>query len=250
MLILLPPSETKAAGGDGPPLDLDRLSYPELTRARKRTVAAVVRLGKRPQMAREVLGLGKGQRDEITRNAELKHSPTMPAIERYTGVLYDALDAGSLRGAERARAYERLAVGSALFGLVRASDPIPAYRLSGSTRLPEFGGSLGAHWKPALGSVLRSAGEVGLIVDLRSGMYQALAPAPGAVTVRVLNEAADGSRSVVSHFNKSTKGLVARVLATAEQPAASLNDIVELLRARDFEVELVSATELDVILRG
>jgi len=40
------------------------------------------------------------------------------------------------------------------------------------------------------------------------------------------------------------------VLATAEQPAASLNDIVELLRARDFEVELVSATELDVILRG
>ncbi|MDT7642462.1 MAG: hypothetical protein QOC83_6750, partial [Pseudonocardiales bacterium] len=30
MLILLPPSETKSDGGDGPPLELDQLSFAEL----------------------------------------------------------------------------------------------------------------------------------------------------------------------------------------------------------------------------
>jgi cytoplasmic iron level regulating protein YaaA (DUF328/UPF0246 family) len=40
-----------------------------------------------------VLDLGPAQRDEITRNAELRTAPTSPAIDLYTGVLYDALDA-------------------------------------------------------------------------------------------------------------------------------------------------------------
>jgi hypothetical protein len=34
VLVLLPPSETKALGGDGPPPRLDALSHPELTPAR------------------------------------------------------------------------------------------------------------------------------------------------------------------------------------------------------------------------
>ena len=40
-------------------------------------------------------------------------------------------------------------------------------------------------------------------MDLRSGSYAALAPVPGAVTLEVLSERPDGSRAVVSHFNKA-----------------------------------------------
>ena len=44
MLVLLPPSETKSAGGRLAPLDLDRLSLPDLTATRRKLVDALVAL--------------------------------------------------------------------------------------------------------------------------------------------------------------------------------------------------------------
>ena len=127
-------------------------------------------------------------------------------------MLYDALDAGSLRGAAAARAGARLAIGSALFGLLRATDPVPAYRLSAGSALPGRP-TLAARWRPLLDPVLAALAAGETVVDLRSGSYAALGRAPGAVTVNVLAERADGGRAVVSHFNKAHKGRLARALA-------------------------------------
>ncbi|HUL98289.1 MAG TPA: peroxide stress protein YaaA, partial [Mycobacterium sp.] len=127
MIVLLPPSETKRAGGDGPPLKLDALGSPALGPLRRELVGELVALAADREASRRALGLSPAQDAEIERNAALRTSPTLPAIQRYTGVLYDALDIDSLRGAAAARAKARLAVGSALFGLLRADDPIPAY---------------------------------------------------------------------------------------------------------------------------
>ena len=234
MLVLLPPSETKAAGGDGPPLDLAVLTAPELTAVRTELVEALVELSGDVPASRAALGLSPAQDDQIARNAALWTSPTRPALERYTGVLYDALDVRSFTRAQRARAGRRLAVGSALFGLVRAADPVPAYRLSAGSALPGLP-TLRSIWKPALSPVLTAADE--LVVDLRSGSYAALAPAPGAVTVEVLSERADGSRSVVSHFNKSHKGRVARLLATTTAEPTDARRLVRLLRRAGLHVE-------------
>src|ERR687887_2774267 len=95
MLVLLPPSETKADGGAGPALDLDALSFPDLTPVRERLVSALVELAEDVPASLAALGLSDRQTDEVARNAALRSAPTMPAIRRYTGVLYDALDAGS-----------------------------------------------------------------------------------------------------------------------------------------------------------
>lgn len=116
MIVLLPPSETKRTGGDGPPLRLDNLTQPALTPLRTELVDELVTLAADPPASRKALGLTPKQDAEITRNAELREAPTLPAIERYTGVLYDALDVGSLRGASAGRARERLAVGYAVNG--------------------------------------------------------------------------------------------------------------------------------------
>ncbi len=61
-------------------------------------------------------------------------------------MLFDALDAKSFTKVQREKAFRRLAMGSALFGAVRAGDPIPAYRLSGGSKLPGFG-TLQSLWK-------------------------------------------------------------------------------------------------------
>lgn len=208
MLIILPPSETKAHGGSGAPLDLDALSFPALNPVREKLAKELSSLP--VEEAMDLLKLSEKLRGEAASNTQLFSSPTMPALERFTGVLYDALDAPSLPPAARAR----LAVGDALFGLVHGDDLIPHYRLSGGTKLG--GATLKSRWGRAITEELGGIGK--LLVDLRSGTYQALGRAPKgrAVTVRVESVQPDGTRKVVSHFNKHYKGQLARVLALAD----------------------------------
>lgn len=244
MLILLPPSETKAPGGRGASLDLDALSFAELNPVRRELVDALAALAADVPASLAALGLSERQADEVARNAELRTAPTMPALHRYTGVLYDALDARSFRPAERARARERLAVASALFGLVRAADPIPAYRLSGGSSLPNAP-SLRTAWRTALEPVLEKVG--GLLVDLRSGTYSALAKAPRAVTVRVVTEDAAGRRTTVSHHNKSYKGRLASIWARTRSEPATVEDLLRVAQRAGLRVARTGTRELELL---
>lgn len=245
VLILLPPSETKSDGGSGAPLDLYRLSLPSLLPLRRTLADALVRLSDDVDASITALGLGPTQVDEIERNARLFASPTTPALRRYTGVLYDALGASTFTRAGRARADARLWIGSALFGAVRASDPIPSYRLSGGSSIPNFG-TLRAHWKPRLSEALLTEAE-GIVVDLRSGTYQQLGPIPGAITATVLTEKPDGSRSVVSHFNKHHKGLLARALTLTTAEPKDVKAVARVASKAGLRVEVASDTELIVL---
>jgi cytoplasmic iron level regulating protein YaaA (DUF328/UPF0246 family) len=137
-----------------------------------------------------------------------------------------------------------LVVASALFGLVRATDPIPSYRLSGGSVLPELG-PLPPLWRPVLAPVLADA--PGPVLDLRSGAYAALAPVPDAITVRVLTERGDGSRSVVSHFNKHHKGLLVRALVSSRARLDDLAAVLRVTRRAGYRVEPTGTTSFDLI---
>jgi hypothetical protein len=246
VLILLPPSETKAPGGDGGPVDLDGLWLPELARARRELLDSLAALGSDVAASAAALGISEAQAQEYAQvNAALWSSPTISALRRYAGVLYDALDAASFTKAGLARAEERLAVGSALFGLVRAGDQIPAYRLSANAKLPGRG-TLAAHWKPALEPALAAA-DLGLVVDLRSGGYAQFGKVPGAITATVLTERADGSRAVVSHFNKHHKGLLARALTLTRAEPADIRGVAVVASKAGLRVETPSETELVIV---
>ena len=238
MLIVLPPSETKARGGDGTSLNweiLAELSFPDLHATRREIAADLIALP--IEQAFDVLGVSEKLRPELEANQQLSTAATMPAIFRYTGVLYDALDAASLPAA----ALDSLAVGSALFGVIGARDPIPYYRLSGGTKLPPRDGqeapTMKKRWGTAISEALAATGE--LIVDLRSGTYQQLGRVP-AVTVRVETIREDGSRKVVSHFNKHYKGELARVLALAAADGSrpsTAEEVADIARQAGMAVE-------------
>lgn len=236
VLLLLPPSETKRDGGDGPPLRFGQLSFPDLEPVRTALLDDLVELSADREASRKALGLSPKQDAEIERNAALRSAPTLPAIDRYTGVLYDALDVGSLRGAAAARARQRLMVGSALFGLLRAGDPVPAYRLSAAAKLP---GSvpLTARWRPALEPLLADLAARELVVDLRSGSYAGLGRVSAAVRVDVLAEHPDGRRTAVSHFNKAHKGRLARALATTRAEPSDTASVATVARRAGMRVE-------------
>lgn len=244
MLVILPPSETKSNGGAGAPLDLDRLGFPELNPVRRRLAGALVDLAADLEASQRALGLGRTQLAEVDRNADLWESPTRPAVERYTGVLYDALDYPGLSRAAKAKAADRLLIGSALFGVVRAGDPIPAYRLSGGSRLPGFG-TLASVWKPALSPALEAVDD--FVLDLRSGAYLSLGPVRGAVTATVVTEAPDGSRKVVSHFNKHYKGLIARDLVRTRATVTGIDKLAAVLSDAGHRVEITSPTAITIL---
>ncbi|WP_034273322.1 peroxide stress protein YaaA [Haloechinothrix halophila] len=244
MLVLLPPSETKAVGGDGAPLDLDALSFPELTPTRRELVDALRMLADDVPASLAALGLSERQSAEVDRNRQLLSAPTGPALLRYTGVLYDALGAADFTRAEWTRAEERLATASALFGILRAGDAIPAYRLSASSTLPDVG-PLRTVWRPVLEPVLAGLDE--LVVDLRSGAYASLARVSGAVTVRVVTLDAAGKRKTVSHHNKAYKGQLAAALARATRELADVDDVLTTASAAGLKVERTGEWSLELL---
>jgi uncharacterized protein len=246
LLILLPPSETKRDGGSGAPLDLATLSFPELTPARRRVLAALRALSRNLGAAAAMLKLGPSSATEAARNRVLGTSPTMPAIDRYDGVLFEELDAGSLPEEARRFAGEHLAIGSALFGLTGALDLIPAYRLSHDSRLP--GTALRTAWAPAAGVL---DGRPGLIVDLRSEGYAALLPIPrrdDAVYVRVVADDGDGRRRALNHFNKKGKGAFARRLLLAGIDHPDADSLLAWAAREDIRLERGAPGELDLVV--
>lgn len=65
MIVLLPPSETKRGGGDGPPLRLEQLSNPGLGSLRSALVDELVDLASDPVACRLALGISRAQDGEI-----------------------------------------------------------------------------------------------------------------------------------------------------------------------------------------
>jgi cytoplasmic iron level regulating protein YaaA (DUF328/UPF0246 family) len=246
MLILLPPSETKRDGGAaGSSLDLASLGFPELATARRAVTSELRKLSSNLTTMASALKLGAGQKHELLRNRAVRTSPTMPAIDRYTGVLYDALDAVSLPADAQEFAAAHVVVHSALFGLVRASDLVPAYRLSHDSRLPSL--SLKKVWREPIGGLL--AEYDGLILDLRSEAYVALGPAPareGSYFLRLVAAGSDGTKRALNHFNKKGKGEFVRSLLLAGIDHPDVDSLLSWAAGAGHALDFGSTGELQL----
>lgn len=249
MLILLPPSETKRDGGHRRPLDVGGLALPSLAPTRERVVDALVALSADHDEAARVLGLGPTQLGEIDRNSALREAPTMPAIDRYTGVLYDALDAASLDRPARRWLGAHVLVHSAPFGPIGALDAIPAYRLGASASVPGLP-ALRRLWADATTAALAEASPP-FVLDLRSEAYRALGPVPDAVPsayVRVVTEDGAGARRALNHFNKHAKGALVRQLAEARPRAASVAGLRRWAAGAGVDLRPGAPGELDLVV--
>ena len=233
MRILLPPSEGKSVGGDGPSLAELGFGTGPIGRHRARLCAAVERTSTRARRtAVTAFTLPDGVADAaILANAVVSATPTRPALERYTGVVYDGLQAPGMSVAERATADESVIVFSGLFGVLGGGEPVPAYRVPAASVLPRIG-AVGASWRPLLATALPPRLRDGLVLDLRSSDYAAMWRAPkglAVVSVRILTEMPGGRLMVVSYASKLAKGRLARTLierAAAGEPATRAADVL------------------------
>ncbi len=287
MRILLPPSAGKTTKESTNHLQLEKLWQAEhLTQTRRQLIDDVQNTALLADAA-QIFKLGPKNAHEISQNLEIYDAPALAAWQLYDGVLYEAAkfaqifssgepsqgsqgQVGNHRGDQRQgsqgqgnqpqggqRQLEELTlVFSALFGPVRLTDLITPHRLSGSVKLPGQG-SVASIWSKALKELLTQQLSGHVVVDLRSSEYGAMyRPTRGSdclllnIGVAKVNPAT-GKRSVVSHWAKHTRGLLAGALLRAVaggQLAASDGDVDEILQvAAGLEgVKEVEITPLDV----
>ncbi|MEP6759057.1 MAG: peroxide stress protein YaaA [Actinomycetota bacterium] len=224
-LILLPPSEGKAAGGDGPPWARGSLTI-DLDTQRRTVIRALAEAVKGDETTRAKLldVKGKALAAATAANRALAKTPTLPAIERYTGVLYDALDHRSLSAAHRRRLDASVVIFSGLWGAVTPADPIPDYKLKMGAALAPLG-KLSTWWREPLSAQLTELAAGRHVWNLLPNEHAAAWDPPAALeqwTVRFLQRR-NGELTTVSHDNKSLKGELVRFLL--DNPTAEPADL-------------------------
>ena len=211
MKILIPPSEGKAR------VKATSTIFSETNFKFERSVNQVVRLleliddedlrsvyGTSPQKA---LGFHR-------QNQDIFNSPCAPAIERYTGVVYEHIEWATL--SEKAKKFmdEYVFIFSGLFGLLTPMTPIPDYKLKMNVL------SLQHHWNPILTEALQDEAP---IIDLLPQVHRK-AYTPNKANVifvdfLILNK---GKKSAAGHFGKAVKGEFIRYIA--ENNITKIND--------------------------
>ena len=233
MRLLLPPSETKRPGGRGRPL-ARRAPHPVLGTAREQVLSALDALVGRPDAAAALLLPDAVRADALRADAHVRTSPTVPALRRYAGVVYDGLAFDALDPAEQRIAGRSIFVFSGLFGVVRGDEPIPDYRVPAKAVLPGLG-TCATFWRRTLDPMLAGIFGRGPIVDLRSSDYAAMwrpdrTAASRVITVRVLSPTPSGQLAVVSYASKLAKGRIAAALvrrAAAGHSVRTAQDVAD-----------------------
>jgi len=232
MRVLLPPSEAKHPGGAGRPLGR-RTRDRDLDRAADPLLQALVALVPAADAAERLLLPDSVAAAALAANGRVWQSPTLPALERYAGVVYDGLAAADLSAAARRLAGRSVLIFSGLFGVLRGNDPVPEYRVPAKATLPGVGVA-SSYWRARLPELLPPLLDRGPILDLRStdyaGMWQPARDAlrPTLISVRILSATPSGRLAVVSYNSKLAKGrLAAAVLerAAAGRPVRDADDV-------------------------
>jgi hypothetical protein len=158
-------------------------------------------------------------------NRSVATSPTRRAIDRYTGVLYGALDHASLPAPARRRLTTQVLIASGAFGLVGPGDPIPDYKLKMGASLPGIG-KLSTWWRPHLDEALAPITARRTVWNLLPNEHALAWSGPSArttqISVRFLDDVVrNGQRSLVmvSHWNKLLKGALVRHVLTNQLTA-------------------------------
>jgi cytoplasmic iron level regulating protein YaaA (DUF328/UPF0246 family) len=245
-LILLPPSEGKALGGDGPAWTPGSMAV-DLDARRVEVISALTAAMKRPEAERSrLLGVkGAALAAATAANLDLRTAPTSPAIERYTGVLYDAIDLPTMSSPARRRLRSSVLIVSGLWGAVAPDDPIPAYKLKMGANLPPLG-TLSTWWREPLSAAIAARARGRRVWNLLPNEHAAAWRAPGGLrqtSVRFLEPGKDGRLVAVSHWNKFLKGALVRLLA--DQPGVGVDDLRDWEHPSGFRLDPALTQERD-----
>lgn len=183
----------------------------------------------------------------VDADTSIEDAPTLAAIERYDGVLYQHLEVGSMAPAQLRRIRATVRIVSGLWGVLTPDEPIPDYRLKMSANLEPLG-RLSTWWRPAVTEFIRAESRGAELWNLLPIEHGA---ALGPTTQRVVNTAVflspdrSGELVPVSHWNKALKG--ALVSHLVRNPSVTPGDLTGWEHPAGYRLDPRSLAAVDGI---
>jgi len=212
-------------------------AFAELHRYRAELLEALARLLERPDAATALQLPPSVAEPALATNRQVATAPTLPAMRRYAGTVYQGLDVAGLSPAAARRARTELLIFSGLLGVSRGGDPAPDYRVPAKAVLPGVGVA-GTFWRRRLAPLLPALLDTGPVVDLRSTDYAAMWQPPSnsalvgrLIAVRVLSPTPSGRLAVVSYRSKLAKGRLAAALLERQAAGRTVTGPADVLAA-------------------
>jgi len=218
MKILIPPSEGKAKIKSG------EVRFSETNFKYEREVNQVVRLLELidDEDLSSVYGTSAEKASLFHRqNQDVFNSYCAPAIERYTGVVYEHINWATLSDSAKDYMEKYVYIFSGLFGLLTPKTLIPDYKLKMNVL------SLQYHWNPVLTEALKDEKDIiDLLPQVHRKAYTPNKENVFPVDFQITNK---GKKSAAGHFGKAVKGEFIRYIAE--------NNITDVEGFSGFEYE-------------
>lgn len=223
LFILLPPSEGKALSGVAGTKfkETDGKFGKSLAKQRAEIISALRIENGGSQKLLGVSGTHLLRAQQA--NLALRGAKTLPARERYTGVVWDHLDLASLTSAQQKFADKNIIVVSGLLGLVTAGDAIPDYRLKIGASLEPMG-KLSTWWREEISLALNKYCAGAVLIDLLPQEHSAaFVPDEKLLGAYFRVDLATKSGTAGGHDAKAAKGRLARhLIINHKSPVAAL----------------------------
>ena len=202
MKILIPASEGKAKV-----TQTSNLKFEDTDFIFKESVQQVVDLLQliEDEDIRSIYGTSQEKSEAFhSQNQSIFKEKCVPAINRYTGVVYENIGWEDLSNGAKSYLQNHIMIFSGLFGMVRPLTQIPNYKLKMNVL------SLQHHWKPILTEALS---KEEFIIDLLPQVHRK-AYIPNKNVYRVdFSVIKKGKKTAAGHFGKAVKGKFIQYLA-------------------------------------
>lgn len=208
MKILFSPSETKKSGRVQKNFDKNSFIFPKLFEKRLQILNSYNEFVQTASIQQLEKLFGTKKEDIIKKyQTDIFSQETMKAIERYEGVAYDYLDYDNLEKSSQKYIDDNVLIFSNLFGVLKASDEIPDYKLKQGESFYDL--KIDKFYNDNFSKELDKYLENDDILDLRAGFYEKFYSIKKPY--KTLKFIKDGK--VVSHFAKAYRGEILKIIA-------------------------------------
>jgi len=204
MKILFSPSEGKTTLATNEPINQKSFIFPKLFEKRKYILDEYNKYIH--SLSDDELNKYFGIKNGIDFRIDIFKEKTCKAIQRYDGVAYDYLEYNSLNQKSQKYIDENTLIFSNLFGVIKANDLLPIYRMKQGRNLPNI--EIDKYYKKEFSESLDNYLQNELVLDLRAGHYDKFYKAKNYITMKFIKNG-----KVVSHWAKAYRGIVLKELA-------------------------------------
>lgn len=219
-IILLPPSETKKKSGD------ETKPYRIVKNLKKYNHFISLETDREYVYGKLREAIAEENSEEIERTFELKgdklheaidiisdllNENTLPAIERYQGVMFNSIDYNSFKEPEKKNFDESTIFIDAMFGLLKTTDYIPNYKLKITSKFLDM--NITKFWKERLEAYFDTLFREKLIIDILPQSHRKIVNYNGANVIKIrFCTIKNDKLADVGHDSKKLKGEIIRYI--------------------------------------